>query len=87
MDWYVVIKLLNSTVCRSRLRIARPEVTFFEMCSTWAVQSKDSSIIRPNDFVISTLLISYTDSRIGSHLTKPFLGTNYHTFGFTFVQN
>ena len=58
MDWYIVIKVLNSTVSRSRLRIARPEVTFFEMCSTCAVQSKDSSIIRPNDFVISTLLIS-----------------------------
>jgi hypothetical protein len=58
MDWYIVIKVLNSTVSRSRLRIARPEVTFFEMCSTCVVQSKDSSIIRPNDFVISTLLIS-----------------------------
>ncbi len=53
-----VIKVLNSTVSRSRLGIARPEVTFFEMCSTCAVQVRDSSIIRPSDFVISTLLIS-----------------------------
>ena len=44
MDWYIVIKVLNSTVSRSRLRIARPDVTFFEMCSTCAVQCKDSSI-------------------------------------------
>jgi hypothetical protein len=58
MDWYIVIKVLNSTVSRSRLRIARPEVTFFEMCSTCAVQSRDLSIIRANHFVVSTLLIS-----------------------------
>jgi hypothetical protein len=40
MDWYIVIKVLNSTVSRSRLRLARPEVTFFEMCWTCAVQSE-----------------------------------------------
>jgi hypothetical protein len=40
----VIIKVLNSTVSRSRLRIARPEVTFFEMCSTRAVQFRDSIV-------------------------------------------
>ena len=68
MDWYIVTKVLNSTVSRSRLRIARPEVTFFEMCSTCAVQSKDSSIFRPNDFVISTLLISKLPTLIGKEM-------------------
>ncbi len=55
---------------RSRLRIARPEVTFFEMCSTCAVQVRDSSIIRPSDFVVSTLLISKLPTLIaGSAVT------------------
>jgi hypothetical protein len=61
---------------------------FFEMCPTCAVRFRDSSIIRPNDFVVSTVLISKLPTliaRSAGTLTKPFLGTNYHIFGFTIV--
>ena len=45
-----LLRLLDSTVSRSCLRIARPVVTFFEIWSTCASQLSDSSqLCDPND--------------------------------------
>ena len=46
---------MNSTTSLSRLSIASPVETFLEMSATCADQSKDSSVINPSDFVVTTL--------------------------------
>ena len=70
MDWYIIIKVSKSTISQIFLRIARSQVTFLEMSSTCANQFSDSSIIRPNDYVVSTLLISKLPTLIAGSLVS-----------------
>ena len=96
MNWYIIIMvcidimvygiLSRSTIARTFLRIARPEATFLKMRWTCADQFSDSSVIKPNDFVVSTMLISKLPTLIASYSAKPLLRANYHVSCFAIIK-